>query len=542
MSMTSNTKTSTKSLNGKKLIKKSTNKVPKVKEEVSNQNPDNVKKTVKKNVVNNTSNVVNNTLNEIDLVNIDSTNVANTVVIKSKNKNKLKNKVVSVDTTGSDNDGMTQSDQPPSDNKQDKRPKKFNDKPTLSDICGLNLSVAKVKNIISNLCINKAPFMALKELRDNKVNDDTNVEVDDSGKKQKKNYTFVLDGLSQNTLDYLEVAQQSFLDYNRELHSKKKVKNMSEENRKSYNDARKNALANHLSSTKDTHLFKSNEFDLLAFNTTWDKNFYSDMDVVDWKSLQNKELYEYCTNIVNKMKVRFNSESKVFVTAFIECIVKQLVVNGTVNCVQEGKKIIKLEHALQTTNADFKELFSLYPLITHLPTFTQYKENQLNVVDTGEVSTENVDSVDNVESMDDDHVDRKYKFNHYVSELCRTVKNELSRKDKPNNETESNYYTTSVSKVFKVFCSNLIVELIKVFGELLKIEVNSRNIKTVNYNVIHTLLQLVHTVHGLNNNLENTVEFIQEQYSVYQKFLENRKDKKGDKLPLDDEDLETEVL
>jgi hypothetical protein len=431
--------------------------------------------------------------------------------------------------------------------KKVKKAKKINNKPTLSDTCGLNLSVAKVKNIMSNLCINSEPFWALKEMKEHRVVEEEKTDpegkvikdLDENGKRRKRQFTFTLHGLSQQTLDYLERAHQNSLELARESHAKLRIKKMDEPTRKEYNLLRKEAVTLHQLDQKNGHLFQVHEFDSVKFNTQYNKDFYSDMEILKWKSLKNMELYAYCANLINKMKVRFNAESKIFITAFVEHIVKQMVVNGTVNCVNSGKRIIKLEHALDNISEGFDERFGLYPLISNLESYHKA------LSDDEEVHAETAESVETDENQDEapneeEAIDRKYQFKYYVSELCRTVKMELARADCPEDMSQSVYYHTSVSKIFKNFCSSIIVDLIRMFGEVLKVEVNTRNVKTVNYTIIQTLIQVAHLMYGLSSELDETVRFIQERYCVYQKFIEERKEKRGTKGAGGEEDEDEE--
>ncbi len=422
----------------------------------------------------------------------------------------------------------------PEEEKKVKKAKKINDKPTLSDNCGLNLSVAKVKNIMSNLCINEEPFLALKELKEHKVLEEEKSEENSDGKKKKRAFTFTLKGLSSQTISYLEKAYDSNLESLKESFSKNRIKMMDEVTKKDYLQKRKDAVIAHQLDQKNDHLFHSHEFNTTKFNTEWDKNFYEDMEIPEWKTLEDMELYDYCVTLINKMKVRFNSESKIFVTAFVEHIIQQMVLNGTINCVASGKKIIKLDHALDTSTEGFESRFSLYPLILNLETFQKIRQEDST---SEEVESESETKAETLE--EEEKVDRKYQFKYYVAELCRTVKMELARADMPDNITQSVYFHTSVSKVFKNFCSNIIVDLIRMFGEVLKVEVSTRNIKTVNYTIIQTLVKVVHIVYGLNTQLDETVQFIQKRYRAYQKFIEERKNKRGAKL--DEEEEEEEI-
>jgi hypothetical protein len=409
--------------------------------------------------------------------------------------------------------------------KRIKKAKKINDKPTLSDNCGLNLSVAKVKNIISNLCINKEQFAVLKELKEARVLDEEKLDNDgnpikeDSPSKKKRTFTFSLKEVSAETLAFLEKAHQNNLELLKESFTKTAIKKMNEETKKDYVTQRKAAVVAHQSEQKSGYLFQSHEFNTADFNVKWNKNFYKGMDFPDWKSMENMDLYDYCVTVVNKMKVRFNAESKIFVTAFVEHIVQQMVVNGTVNCVGDNKKIIQLTHALDTSSEGFEKRFNLFPLILNLESYHKVCHE--------EVSSEEVEpEIKTDESQDGDQIDRKYQFKYYVTELCRTVKMKLAREDSPEDISKSNYYHVSVSRVFKNFCSNIIVDLIRMFGEVLKVEVSSRNVKTVNYTIIQTLVQVSHIMYGLGAHLDETVQFIQQTYTSYQRFIEDRKTKR----------------
>ena len=87
--------------------------------------------------------------------------------------------------------------------KKEKIPKKVNVKPTIASAQGLNLSVAKVKNIISNLCINKEIIDAATDIKSSVLDEETS-------KPNKANFT--LDNLSPVTLEYLEFCQISNLE------------------------------------------------------------------------------------------------------------------------------------------------------------------------------------------------------------------------------------------------------------------------------------------------------------------------------------------
>lgn len=386
---------------------------------------------------------------------------------------------------------------------KEKTPKKINTNKTAGHNTGLNFSVAKVKNVISNSCINEEPFNALKEMKSmRKFKEEGSTE-----------YTFSLDSLSKETLSTLDKCFEVIVESKRQDFSKKSVIQMTEETREKYLEAKKQAIADFQQSQKDTHLFEDDEFNLTEFNLKWDKNFYKQMEKDDWKSLKHDELYTYATNLVNKNKIRFNSESKIYMTAFVEYIVKQLVVNGTIHCVADNKKIIKLEHALDSSADEFKQ-FTMFPFIASSNTYKMFI-NSKTLVEDGEETPE----ADLDESEDD--IIGKVQFKHYVGELCRNVRMELSDKDSlVEDSLLSEFNQTSVSKDFKQFCSNIIIELLQTFGNVLKTEVLTRNVKTVNYTIVGTLIRVSHIIHNLES--ESTIKFIQEKYKLYNAYLKER--------------------
>ena len=59
------------------------------------------------------------------------------------------------------------------------------------------------------------------------------------------------------------------------------------------------------------------------------------------------------------------------------------------------------------------------------------------------------------------------------------------------------YNYTSVSKIFKNFCSTLVCEFLIRIGKMLKKEIETRGIKTVNDTVIQTVISHYHIVSGV---------------------------------------------
>ena len=69
--------------------------------------------------------------------------------------------------------------------------------------------------------------------------------------------------------------------------------------------------------------------------------------------------------------------------------------------------------------------------------------------------------------------------------------------DKDDEKANEVYNYTSVSKVFKNFCSTLVCEFLMRIGAMLKKEIETRGIKTVNDTVISTVISHYHIVSGV---------------------------------------------
>ena len=405
-----------------------------------------------------------------------------------------------------------------------KKKKSINVKPTLGDVCGLNLSVAKIKNIISNNCINKEAFEALQILKSKRVfpdgegADDTEDADGDEGEKptkkkaQKKPFTFTLADVPASTIAYLEKCYRDVAVSTYTAHNRVVIGGLNEADKKRYAASKTEALAKFETDQRNSRLFRDTEFDLIAFNKQFKSDFYKKMkeEDKDWKSYKDMKLYDYCVTILNKTKTRFNSEAKIYITALVEFIIRQLIINGTRECVNRDKKIIKIEHAIIDNDAEF----TLFPFIKSTYVYKTFVKN---------ASKQEGSDADVDDTSDDGEgaaaVTVPYK--HYIGELCRNVRMELSAEDRDVTDvTESRYNQTSVSKKFKQFCSDAIIELLEILGNAIKVEVSTRNVKTVNYSIIYAVLYTSHIFHNIS--IDDTISFIQDKYNTYNDFLKKR--------------------
>ena len=219
----------------------------------------------------------------------------------------------------------------------------------------------------------------------------------------------------------------------------------------------------------------------------------------------------------------------------------------------EGKKIIQLSHILDDAHGQNTETFSLHPFIVNLDTFKQARahvakpkelpkkpaddaEESEDEPDESEEKTEEktekktpekrkVEKCTDLFKLDGISLYNQYQFRYYISETCREVRMDLAQSEK---DAECNpmsiYNYTSVSKVFKNFCSTLVCEFLMRIGEMIKKEIETRGIKTVNDTIIGTVISHYHTVCGVDE--KPTFNFIKEVIAKYYGYVNERQDKR----------------
>ena len=97
--------------------------------------------------------------------------------------------------------------------------------------------------------------------------------------------------------------------------------------------------------------------------------------------------------------------------------------------------------------------------------------------------------------------------------------------------TDESCNITSVSKLFKNFCSTLVAEFIMKIGLLLEKEIETRRIKTINANIVKTVVSHYHII--CNAPELKTNDFVNKTSKKYYAYIELKKDtnsKKDTKL------------
>jgi hypothetical protein len=430
--------------------------------------------------------------------------------------------------------------------------RKINSKPVLAKTTGINISPAKVKNIVSNFVLNKDAYTTIKELK-NAMPRQITKTVD--GKESVEDFKGIpVAQLSKKSLDYIAYATECFKKVQMEEYVKIKVSKMPEPQHKTYLANKAIEKEKFDKDEKNKFLYNNKTFDSELFNRNYDVKFYDDYN--NQKKLSNEKNtdneWKKAIDKVTKLKNRFSTNSRVFLSALVEYLIKQIATNGTICCVADNKKIIQLSHILDTSKPGFAERFSLYPLIVNLDTFKQaqsylQKQESQKTADVAVVeSTDDTDDTDDtvvvkvdkntdIFTLDGLTLDKQYQFRYYIGESCREIRMDLSTETSDDGKDNTVYNYTSVSKIFKNFCSTLVCEFLMRIGQMLEKEIDTRGIKTVNDIVIGTVISHYHIVCGVDEN--PTFDFIRSATSKYYSYVTNRQESRKNAKTTESGDL-----
>lgn len=391
-----------------------------------------------------------------------------------------------------------------------KSKRKINMNPTLSEKAGLNISVARVKNIVDTFIINREEFVAATEVR--QAYHPTTKDADGVVKELP---AVAVSTLSTETQELITKAKYFYDRSDKEEFERIKVGTYSDDDKSKYSDAKKVAKDVFEDSMRLVPEFERGVFDVEAFNLSYDKKFYKDFK----EPVTTDDEWQKALSHLSKLRVRFSANSKILLSSFIELLLRQLAVNGTYNCIQNKKKIIKLSHALKT-NPKTTGHFPLFSLVSNTQTYRKFKETEVKESE----DDEEVEEVDEVSEVDDDPSRPNFRF--YVSEICRDVRmklaaSELSVADDSTEDKEV-YNLTNVSRDFKDFCNSLIFETVTILGRMILTEINTRGVKTLNDVIMKTVLEHLHSAYGMD--FKTSLAFIETSTKQYNSFVKNRRD------------------
>jgi hypothetical protein len=398
--------------------------------------------------------------------------------------------------------------------KEKKTKRRINLNTCLCETSGLCISVARCKNIMDNFMLNHSEYKASQEIKNA-----THRTKKNAAGEVIKLPSVPLSQLSQETQDLI-VSSKYFFDRGaKEIYEKEKLQSFSADDKKNYDNQKKLAKMKFEESMNVVPESKRSVFDVEEFNKTYSNSFYIGFT----EPATELDEWQQALNSISHSRARFSANSKIMVSSFIEFLLQQLAINGTFNCIQNKKKIIKCSHALQV-GEDVPEHFSLFPFVSNTKTYKKFMKSQ-KIAAAAEVVDEDLpdDEPDAVESAD---FDNRPNFHFYLSENCRYVRMKLAsgeiKVNGDNTEDISVYNLTNVSRRFKDFCNDLIFETVTVLGNMILTEMQTCGVKTLNNRITKTVMEHLHSAYGLD--FTPTLQFMETATTKYNAFVKLRRE------------------
>lgn len=403
-----------------------------------------------------------------------------------------------------------------------------NTKPTSFDVTGIGIGPARVKAVLVNTSLNpresvvrEAIMLAANKPKKPKPTvDDPEPETPEQGEQT------AIEDLPADVLEVIHEAESAHEVSLRTNYERERVKNMGKDTparKTDYIEKRKKARSN---------VGEDAEFDLVAFNKSFDVDFYNDWpaylaehDSYSVGEHKKKDgVFEYMDEwsrakaLVNKLCTRLSGNTRNIIASFLDCMVEQYAENGIYNCIQEDKHIVQLRHALTETPGFEKRV----PLDKFVKTLENYGiaydwiEECKNVRDEVKKCRAEGETVE-FTLPEYPKFDHKYDFSGYVGEICRSVRMRLATKEEKE-EVKGNYLSTSVSREFKTFCSYVVYETVIRLGAFLRATVERSKVKTISDEMVWYAIRQFHNVTGVNfTPIEETMKVRLDKFKEWRK-------------------------
>lgn len=230
--------------------------------------------------------------------------------------------------------------------------------------------------------------------------------------------------------------------------------------------------------------------------------------------------------MVNRLRNRFSDELHVATTVFIDYLVQQFSQVAIMKCREDKKSRVMIKHVLENT----KEI-ELFPLVSNFRSYQNAALRYLSSANKGKLTSTAA------ATEDDDENKGKHPFSYCVYGVCKQLTKELHEK-----YPTGGYEKILISSEFKQFMCELVDELVQMIGPILRQEIASHDVKTVNINTFYSVLGVLLSWHRVNFvEVKKYIEDRVERYKTYTgtRAEERRADRDKGVNPNSDE---TEVL
>lgn len=210
--------------------------------------------------------------------------------------------------------------------------------------------------------------------------------------------------------------------------------------------------------------------------------------------------------MVNRLRNRFSDELHVAVTVFIDYLVKQFSQVAIIKCRASDKARVLVKHVLDNTHQ-----IELFPLIANFRSYqaavlahqAQPTKSKLKGTTVGDVPAEPVESVSK----------KKHPFEYCVFAVCKQLIKELKDLN-----PAAGFDNILISSEYKTFMCEIVDELIQTFGPILRQEITSREVKTVNVDTFYSVLGALLTWHRVS--FPAVKSYMEERVTRYDQYDE----------------------
>lgn len=373
----------------------------------------------------------------------------------------------------------------------------YNTKPTAQDISGIGIAAPRVKYVLVSKCLNPQEIFAKTAIQQaefpTKVNDQQPPSIP-------------IAHLGEEILSVIREAEAEHESHLRGSYEKAELTKLGAKDQ-----AALNAYYTLLSTTKAS---LGDKFNLQQFNTQYNPSFYAEFDAFKAKNdpyalgakvsqqalrvtsgqARTHNQWSRANALINKSCIRLSVNTRNILAIFLDKLVEEYAENGMLNCIEQQCSPVHLRHALQKADRVPHDRF--------VGTFDSYKQalSWMTVVQTTRAAYQEARRTNPTathEVPEFPMVSGAKEFFGYVSEVCRSVKLRLARHAE--NEAQRNaFLSMSVTREFRLFCSNIVYEAIMRVGDCLRQLVKWNGTKTINDSLVYHVLQQMHSCVGVN--------------------------------------------
>lgn len=255
------------------------------------------------------------------------------------------------------------------------------------------------------------------------------------------------------------------------------------------------------------------------------KSFYTEFNETNPANSVGEAAWKYYYGkLVRGQTKVMNKDATLYLTCFIEEILRQTFSHLCLTSVSAGSKSLNLQHMNNVIDGWNDKNFYFGSLVRNLSVwkFTSEWVNE-------EGYKKRVKGEERAELLLpnlDEYKENKTGFEVYVDHVCKQVKRDFDLSPPKIDYNEGNkdlFGTITLSKELKAFGVSLVIELLNLVGQFILLETSSRRVRSINHELMVDIVNLFVTANNLNDKLDEVDSTLQTMYNRTVICLEKRK-------------------